>query len=181
MRCVARAVDANYRSCLAFLRVLHAGLCTFNAHAHRRFNMSRNAGMVKRWATALGPRQNLSRHVAGRGTVWHALRYGQQNPGIGCGLASSQIHGLDPHLGSLSGCRSDRSKSWPKVRERANSTRDCVLYEARSDSFVQEHRRSTVNAVRKRAQLPARDAATTEAAAHPTRHSELSPANCGSE
>src|ERR1700730_4090303 len=38
---------------LAFFRVLHAGLCTFNAHAHRRFNMSRNAGMVKRWPTAL--------------------------------------------------------------------------------------------------------------------------------
>ena len=178
MRCVARAVDANYRSCLAFLRVWTRASVPSTP---TRIAGSRNAGMVKRWATALGPRQNLSRHVAGRGTVWHALRYGQQNPGTGCGLASSRIHGLDPHLGSLSGCRSDRSKSWPKVRERANSTRDCVLYEARSDSFVQEHRRSTVNAVRKRAQLPARDAATTEAAAHPTRHSELSPANCGSE
>src|SRR5215471_15935443 len=51
----ARAVDANDRSCLAFFRVLHAGLCTFDAHAHRRFNMSRNAGMVKRWPTALLP------------------------------------------------------------------------------------------------------------------------------
>src|SRR5262249_18531587 len=49
------------------------------------------------------------------GAVWHALRYGQQNPGTGCGLASSPIHGLDPHLGSLSGCRSGRSKSWPKA------------------------------------------------------------------
>ena len=39
------------------------------------------------------------------GGVWHALRYGQQNPGTGCGLASGRIHGLDPHLGSLSGCR----------------------------------------------------------------------------
>jgi len=66
-------------------------------------------------ARSVGPRQNLSRHVAGRGAVWHALRYGQQNPGTGCGLASSRIHGLDPHLGSLSGCRSDRSKSWPKA------------------------------------------------------------------
>ena len=35
--------------------------------------------------------------------------------GKGCGLASSRVHGLDPHLGSLSGCRSGRSKSWPKA------------------------------------------------------------------
>src|SRR5258708_10324416 len=39
--------------------------------------------------------------------------------------------------------------------------------------WAQAHRRSTMNAVRKRAQLPARDAATT-VAAHPTRHNELS-------
>src|SRR5438067_13276169 len=39
--------------------------------------------------------------------------------------------------------------------------------------WAQEHRRSTMNAVRKRAQLPARDAATT-VAAHLTRHNELS-------
>src|SRR5262249_55237146 len=37
------------------------------------------------------------------------------NPGTGCDLASSRIHGLDSDLGSLSGCRSDRSKSWPKA------------------------------------------------------------------
>jgi hypothetical protein len=42
------------------------------------------------------------------------LRYGQQTPGTGCGLASSRIHGLDPHLGSLSGCRSGQSKSCRK-------------------------------------------------------------------
>src|SRR6516162_11017365 len=60
----ARTVDANYRSCLAFLRVLHAGLCTFNAHAHRRFNMSRNAGMVKRWPTALLPTSTTRRRRA---------------------------------------------------------------------------------------------------------------------
>ena len=31
--------------------------------------------------------------------------------GTGCGLASSRVHGLDPHLGSLSGCRSGRVAS----------------------------------------------------------------------
>src|SRR5258708_18623582 len=39
--------------------------------------------------------------------------------------------------------------------------------------WAQAHRRSTMNAVRKRAQLPARDAATT-VAANPTGHNELS-------
>src|SRR6516225_6130969 len=43
-----RAVDANYRSCVAFFPGLHAGLCSFNAHVPLRFNMSRNYGIVKK-------------------------------------------------------------------------------------------------------------------------------------
>ena len=79
MRSIERAwaVDANYRSCLAFFGVLHAGLCTFNAHAHRRFNMSRNAGMVKRWPTALLPdvddAQEASQQLWRVPALWHTI------------------------------------------------------------------------------------------------------------
>jgi hypothetical protein len=45
----------------------------------------------------------VPRHVAGRGAIRHALRYCQRDQGQGCGLVSSRIHGLDRHLGSLSG------------------------------------------------------------------------------
>jgi hypothetical protein len=48
-------------------------------------------------------RQNVSRHVARRGAVRHALRYCQQNPGKGRGLASmgNVMDGVKPVTSAL--------------------------------------------------------------------------------
>src|ERR1700738_3290078 len=49
---------------LAFFRVLHAGLCTFNAHAHRRFPKRRNGQkMPDRAFTEVADAQAASRQL----------------------------------------------------------------------------------------------------------------------